>query len=219
MSARKFDALGAIEESGCVLIVRLDDAAVALEVARAAITGGVRAIEITYSVPGALELVARLVGENRGADVVIGVGTVLDAHAAHAAILAGARLLVSPNLNRGMLEVANRYQAVSLSGAFTATEVVDSLDAGADYVKIFPAELGGPAYARTLLAPLPQAPLVPAGGVTIGNVGEWFGAGVAAVGVGSSITKAAAASGDYRLVTAAAEEMIAAIARARPRPA
>lgn len=215
MSARKFDSLRAIEETGCVLIVRLPDGNDALEVARAAIRGGIRAIEITYSVPGALGIVSTLAEEFRTSDVVIGVGTVLDAHAAYAAILAGARLLVSPNLNRGMLEVANRYQAVSLSGAFTPTEVVDSLESGADYVKIFPAEFGGPQFAKTILAPLPQAPLVPAGGVTVGNVHEWFAAGVAAVGVGSSVTKAAAGSGDYGRVTAAAREMIAAIARAR----
>lgn len=215
MSARKFDDLSVIEETGCVLIVRLPAAADALEVARAAIAGGIRAIEITYSVPGALDIVRTLVEEHRGRPVVIGVGTVLDAYAAHAAILAGARLLVSPNLDRGMLQLANRYQAVTLSGAYTATEVVDSLEAGADYVKIFPAEFGGPAYARTLLAPLAQAPLVPAGGVTVDNVHEWFSAGVAAVGVGSAITKAAAGAQDYRAVTAAAEEMIAAITSAR----
>ena len=215
MSRRKFDDLRAIEETGCVLIVRLPDGEDALEVARAAIDGGIRAIEITYSVPGALDIVRTLADENRGRDVLVGVGTVLDEHAAYAAILAGARMLVSPNLDPGMLRLADRYQAVTVGGAFTATEVVGSLEAGADYVKIFPAELGGPDYARTLLAPLPQAPLVPAGGVTVANAADWFAAGVAAVAVGSSITKAAAGTGDYRAVTAAAEDMLAAIAHAR----
>lgn len=211
----KLDVLNAIHTTGAVLIVRLDSAQEALDVSRAAIAGGIRALEITLSVPNALEIVRTLSDEYESQGVAVGAGTVLDAQAAFASVQAGARILVSPNLNRGMLQTANRYQAVSISGAYTPTEIVDTMEAGADIVKLFPTDAVGPGYVRTLRAPLPQAPLLPAGGVTPENVGDWFAAGVVAVGVGSYVTKAARADGDLRKVTAAASEFLAAIAAAR----
>jgi 2-dehydro-3-deoxyphosphogluconate aldolase/(4S)-4-hydroxy-2-oxoglutarate aldolase len=140
---------------------------------------------------------------------------VLDAEAAFASISAGARLLVSPQFNPKMIAAGNRYQAVTASGAFTPTEVVNTLEAGADIIKLFPAELGGPSYVKTILAPLPQAPIMPSGGVTPANVGAWFGAGVTAVGVGSFVTKAARNDGDYGLVARAAQTFLTAIDEAR----
>jgi 2-dehydro-3-deoxyphosphogluconate aldolase/(4S)-4-hydroxy-2-oxoglutarate aldolase len=211
----KYDVLSAIHATGAVLIVRLDSAGEALEVSRAAIAGGIRALEITLSVPRALEVVRTLSDEFESEGVAVGAGTVLDGHAAFASVQAGARILVSPNLNREMLATANRYQAVSISGAYTPTEIVDTMEAGADIVKLFPTDTVGPGYVRTVRAPLPQAPILPAGGVTPANVGDWFAAGVLAVGVGSHITKAARADGDYGRVTAAAAEFLAAIAAAR----
>lgn len=211
----KLDVLNAIHTTGAVLIVRLDSAQEALDVSRAAIAGGIRALEITLSVPNALEIVRTLSDEYESQGVAVGAGTVLDAQAAFASLQAGARILVSPNLNRGMLQTANRYQAVSISGAYTPTEIVDTMEAGADIVKLFPTDAVGPGYVRTVRAPLPQAPLLPAGGVTPENVGDWFAAGVVAVGVGSYVTKAARADGDLRKVTAAASEFLAAIAAAR----
>ncbi|HEY8719312.1 bifunctional 4-hydroxy-2-oxoglutarate aldolase/2-dehydro-3-deoxy-phosphogluconate aldolase [Pengzhenrongella sp.] len=199
---------------GVLLIVRLDDADEAYEVATAAIAGGIRALEITYSVPNALRVIERLAQENKD-DVVIGAGTVLDAQAAFAAITAGAQMLVSPQLNPEMLAVANRYQAVSISGAFTPTEILNTIEAGADIVKLFPAEFVGPNYVKTVLAPLSQVPILPTGGVNIDNVGDWFSAGATAVGVGSYITKAARATGDYSLVTEAARTFLAAVRDAR----
>lgn len=211
----KFEALDAIVQTGTVLIVRLDNAFEALSVAEAAIAGGVKALEITLSVPGALEVISQLAEKYADQGVVIGAGTVLDAEAAFACISAGARLLVSPNLNPAMIAAANRYQAVTISGAFTPTEIVNSLEAGADIVKLFPAELAGPDYVRTVRAPLPQAPLLPSGGVSPENVKDWFAAGVTAVGVGSYITKAAQKDGDYSRVTRAAETFLAAVKEAR----
>jgi 2-dehydro-3-deoxyphosphogluconate aldolase/(4S)-4-hydroxy-2-oxoglutarate aldolase len=198
-----------------LLIVRLDSAEEALAVSEAAIEGGIRALEITLSVPGALDVISKL-SDRYGRDgVVVGAGTVLDDHAAHACISAGAGLLVSPNLNPAMIETANRYQAVTVSGAFTPSEIVDTMQAGADIVKLFPAEFVGPEYVRTVTAPLPQVPLMPAGGVRPDNVQAWFDAGVVAVGVGSSVTKAARPDGDYRRVTEAAETILQAIGEAR----
>ncbi|WP_328344087.1 bifunctional 4-hydroxy-2-oxoglutarate aldolase/2-dehydro-3-deoxy-phosphogluconate aldolase [Streptomyces violaceus] len=211
----KFHALDAIVRTGALLIVRLDSAEEALAVSEAAIEGGVRALEITLSVPGALEVISKL-SERYGEDgVVVGAGTVLDEQAAHACVSAGANLLVSPNLNPAMIAAANRYQAVTVSGAFTPTEIVDTMQAGADIVKLFPAEFMGPEYVRTVKAPLPQAPLMPAGGVSPDNVKAWFDAGVVAVGVGSSVTKAARPDGDYRRVTEAARTVLRSIEEAR----
>ena len=211
----KFAALDTIVHTGAVLIVRLESAEEAFAVSEAAIAGGIRALEITLSVPGALDVISRLDAKYAGEGILVGAGTVLDAQAAFAAVNAGARMLVSPNLNRGMLELANRYQAVSVSGAFTPTEIVDTMAAGADIVKLFPTEIIGPGYVKTILAPLPQAPILPAGGVTTENVKDWFDAGVTAVGVGSAITKAARVDGDYLRVTHAAETFLTAIANAR----
>ncbi|MFC9129429.1 bifunctional 4-hydroxy-2-oxoglutarate aldolase/2-dehydro-3-deoxy-phosphogluconate aldolase [Streptomyces sp. NPDC057099] len=211
----KFQSLDAIVRTGALLIVRLDSAEEALAVSEAAIEGGVRALEITLSVPGALDVISKL-SERYGKDgVVIGAGTVLDEQAAHACVSAGANLLVSPNLNPAMIAAANRYQAVTVSGAFTPTEIVDTMQAGADIVKLFPAEFMGPEYVRTVKAPLPQAPLMPAGGVSPDNVKAWFDAGVVAVGVGSSVTKAARPDGDYRRVTEAARTVLRSIEDAR----
>ncbi|MCW3158620.1 bifunctional 4-hydroxy-2-oxoglutarate aldolase/2-dehydro-3-deoxy-phosphogluconate aldolase [Micropruina sonneratiae] len=204
----------AIEQTGALLIVRLPSADEALAVARAAVEGGVRALEITLSVPNALGVIRQLTTEF-GDTVTVGAGTVLDAQSAFACIQAGARVLVSPNLNPEMITVANRYQALSISGAFTPTEMVDTMAAGADIVKLFPTGIVGPNYVRTVLEPLPQTPILPAGGANTDNVGDWFDAGVVAVGVGSAITKAARPDGDYARVTAAAKDFLAAIATAR----
>ena len=211
----KFEALRAIHDTGAVLIVRLDSEDEALSVAHAAITGGIKALEITLSVPGAKKIITALSEEYSSQGIVIGAGTVLDAQSAHSCIDAGARMLVSPNLDRGMLEVANRYQAVSISDAFTPTEVVDTHSAGADIVKLFPTEISGPSYLKTVRAPLAQAPILPAGSAHPGNVAEWIDAGAAAIGVGSYVTKAARARGDYSDVTAAARTMLSAISAAR----
>lgn len=211
----KFEVLETIVKSGALLIVRLDSADEAYRVAEAAIEGGIRAVEVPLTVPGALGVIERLTDKYREQGIVIGAGTVLDAEAAFAAVSAGARLLVSPQLNPKMIAAANRYQAVTASGAFTPTEVVNTLEAGADVVKLFPAELGGPSYAKTILAPLPQAPIMPSGGVTPENVSAWFAAGVTAVSVGSFVTKAAQGNGDYGLVAQAARTFLDAINDAR----
>ena len=176
----KFNAVNSITATGAVLIIRTETPEEALLISEAAIAGGFRALEITLSVPGALDVISQLSDRYTSEGVVIGAGTVLDEDAAYASISAGARLLVSPNLNPAMIATANRYQAVTISGAFTPSEIVDTMQAGADIVKLFPAEFVGAEYVRTVLAPIPQAPLMPAGGVTPDNVKDWFNAGVVA---------------------------------------
>lgn len=212
---KKLEVLETIRDSGNVLIVRLDTAEEAYEVASAAAAGGIRALEITLSIPGALSVIHRLVERFAGQDVTFGAGTVLDEHAAWASIQAGAQFLVSPNLNPDMIRVANRYQIATISGAYTPTEILNTAEAGADIVKLFPTEAGGIPYTKAVLAPLAHIPILPAGGVTTANVGDWFDAGVVAVGVGSAITKAGRPDGDMGKVTEAAEGFVAAIARAK----
>jgi len=211
----KFETLETIIRTGALLIARLDSADEAYRVAEAAIEGGIRAVEVPLTVPGALGVIGRLADKYGDQGIVVGAGTVLDAEAAYASISAGARLLVSPQLNPKMIATANRYQVVTASGAFTPTEVLNTLEAGADIVKLFPAELGGPAYVKTILAPLPQAPVMPSGGVSPANVDAWFAAGVTAVGVGSFVTKAAQEDGDYGRVAQAARTFLTAIEDAR----
>lgn len=212
---KKFNNLRKIADTGIVLIIRLDSEQEALAVAEAAVEGGIKALEITMSVPNALHVIQALAEKYREEGVLVGAGTILDAETARAAILAGAELLVSPQLNPEMIKMANRYQAVTISGAFTPTEVLETLEAGADIVKLFPAEVLGPQYVKSVVAPLSQAPIAPTGGVTPQNVHEWLQAGCIGVGVGSYITKAAQKDGDYSKVTAAAKEFLEAVAAAR----
>lgn len=211
----KLDTLRIIEETGAVLIVRLPRADEAERVVDAAVAGGFRAIEVTLSVPGAVELIARLAERHGPNGVAIGAGTVLDGYAAFECIRAGATFLVSPQLNPEMIRVANRYQVVTVSGALTPTEVLDTAEAGADIVKVFPTEGAGIPFVKALLAPLAHVPVLPAGGVTMDNVKEWFAAGVSSVGVGSAVTKAWQSDGDFARVTEAAREFLAAVRAAR----
>jgi 2-dehydro-3-deoxyphosphogluconate aldolase / (4S)-4-hydroxy-2-oxoglutarate aldolase len=207
----KLRTLRTIEESGAVLIVRLPDADTAERVAHAAIEGGFRALEITLSIRGAVDVIRRLAGQYTSEGVAVGAGTVLDGHAAYECVRAGAAFLVSPQLNREMIRVANRYQVPTISGAFTPTELVESAEAGADILKLFPTEGAGIPYAKAVLAPLAHLPIMPAGGVTTGNVAEWFAAGVAGVGVGSAVTKAWESDGDFGRVTDAARDFLEAV--------
>ncbi|MDN3019081.1 bifunctional 2-keto-4-hydroxyglutarate aldolase/2-keto-3-deoxy-6-phosphogluconate aldolase [Paenibacillus sp. BSR1-1] len=212
---RKLENLNKIYESGIVLIIRSESEEEALAVAEAAIQGGIKVLEITMSVPNALNVIRTLANQYRDQGILIGAGTILDAETANAAILAGAELLVSPQLNPEMIKVANRYQAVTISGAFTPKEVIETLEAGADIVKLFPAEVVAPKYVSAIMAPVPQAPIVPTGGVTPQNVHEWLQAGCVAVGVGSFISKAARKDGDYQKVSAAAREFLQAVSEAK----
>jgi 2-dehydro-3-deoxyphosphogluconate aldolase / (4S)-4-hydroxy-2-oxoglutarate aldolase len=211
----KLRTLRTIEESGAILIVRLPDADTAERVAHAAIEGGIRALEITLSIPGAVDLVHRLAAQYAAKRVAVGAGTVLDGQAAYECIRAGATFLVSPQLNPEMIRVANRYQVPTISGAFTPTEILESAEAGADIVKLFPTENADIPYAKAVLGPLAHLPIMPAGGVTTENVQEWFAAGVAGVGVGSAVTKAWQPDGDFTRVTAAAQAFLAAVQDAR----
>lgn len=207
----KFDYLKTIYDSKLVVIIRADSAEEAYKIAEATIQGGAKVLEITYAVPDALEVIKKLSRKYLNKGIVIGAGTVTNAECAMAAILAGANMLVSPNLNPEMIRIANEYQVVTISGAMSPTEIFNTLKYGADIVKLFPADFYGPKYVKTVKAPLPQAPIIPTGGVTPQNISEWISAGCVAVGVGSYITKAHKKDNDYNKISVATNDFIEAI--------
>lgn len=211
---KKFDNMRKIVESGLMVIIRTDNEEEARKIADACIEGGVCALEITTGVPNVLKIIESLAQTYSSKGILIGAGTVLDAETARSAMLAGAEFLVSPNFDADMVRMCNRYQIVSVIGTTSTKEVLEAMEAGADFIKLFPAEILGPQYVKSLRAPLPQVPFVPAGKVTPETVPQWLQAGCVALAAGSYIT-GPAKKGDYQRVTQASREIIAAIAAAR----
>jgi 2-dehydro-3-deoxyphosphogluconate aldolase/(4S)-4-hydroxy-2-oxoglutarate aldolase len=214
MAVGKLQVLSRITESGLVAIVRTDNSKTASCIVEACAAGGVAAIEITFTVPGAAAVIEELAKRYPAAQITLGAGTVLDPETARIAVLAGAQFVVSPCLNTATARMCNRYQIPYLPGAGTIREIVDAMEAGADIIKIFPGETLGPAFVRAAKAPLPQASLMPAGGVNIDNAAEWIAAGSVALGVGGSLT-ASARTGDFKSITDLARRFIAVIREAR----
>lgn len=200
----KQEMFAALKEAGLVAVVRADSAEKAVKIADALVAGGVTALEITYTVPGAGEVIRQLAARFAGTDVLVGAGTVLTAAQAEEAADNGAGFLVSPCLVKEVMEVAARRGLAAMPGAMTVREVVDCLACGAQVVKIFPADLFGPAILKDIHGPLPGVELMPTGGVTADNVGEWIKAGAVCVGVGGKLT-AGAGTGDWAAVTATAK--------------
>ena len=196
-----------------VAIVRAGTLDAALQMAEACIAGGITALEVAFTTPDTLRVIETL-RLRHGPEVLLGAGTVLDPETARLAILAGARFIISPNVNPDIIRLCQRYQVLAMPGAMTPTEIVMALEAGADIVKIFPAEVFGPAYIKALRAPLPQAPLMPTGGVSVDNLGAWFAHGAVAVGIGSSLT-GPAAHGDYPAVATRARAFVDRMAQIR----
>ncbi len=211
----KYETLKCILDCGIIAAIRAPDVERGLNLAEAARRGGITALEITMTVPGALEVIRELVSRYADSEVVIGAGTVLDAETARLAIISGVEFVVGPHLNLGMLRISNRYQKVCIPGAMSVTEVVSAMEHGADAVKIFPASLFGPRIIKAIREPLPQARLIPMGGVNVDNVAEWLEAGAVAVGVGGDLTKEALAKGDYSLTEQKAKQFITRIREAR----
>jgi 2-dehydro-3-deoxyphosphogluconate aldolase/(4S)-4-hydroxy-2-oxoglutarate aldolase len=175
-------------ESGVVAVIRADSGSQLIDVCRALGRGGVAACEITMTTPGALEAIAQASRE-LGEAALIGAGSVLDAETARAAILAGARFVFSPVLNVEVIEMAHRYDCVAVPGALSPTEILTAWTAGADIVKVFPANHFGPQYLRDIHGPMPQIKLTPTGGVDLSTAADWIKAGAVAVGVGSALVK------------------------------
>jgi 2-dehydro-3-deoxyphosphogluconate aldolase/(4S)-4-hydroxy-2-oxoglutarate aldolase len=198
----------AVEAAGVVAIIRMQDAGKLRCVVDALADGGIRAIEVTMTVPRAIEMIAGIAPTLPG-DVVFGAGTVLDADTARRAIEAGARFVVSPVLRRDVIGECHRLNCPAFPGCFTPTEIFDAWEAGADIVKVFPATSLGPAFFTDLRGPLPHVKLMPTGGVSIDNAGDWIRAGAVAVGVGSALLdRKAIADGDYSSITSRARRLV-----------
>ena len=209
------DTLDPILESGIVAIVRSPRSDQLISVARALADGGVRAIEITLTVPNALEVIGE-VARDMGDRILLGAGTVLDPETARAAILAGAEYIVAPTLNLDVIRTCHRYDKPVMPGAFTPTEILAAWEAGADVVKVFPADVGGPNYLKAVLAPLPQVRLMPTGGVDLTTAAAFLKAGACCLGVGSALVdKDAVRSGDFDRIRDLAEKYVRIVREAR----
>ena len=207
-----------IRAIGIIPVVRAQSAGEALTAVDAICAGGIPILEITMTVPGAVTIINELT-KRLGDDALIGAGTVLDAETARQCIDAGARFIVSPSLDVPTIEACRTLRVPVFPGAMTPTEVVTAWKAGADAVKVFPANaVGGAAYLKSLKAPLPQIELVPTGGVSLKNIAEYIAAGALAVGVGADLVDLAAVrNGDAASITAKAREYVAAVNAARGR--
>jgi len=202
-------------DAGAVAVVRLSDSRKLIKVAEAIYNGGVLGIEITTTVPNAIKVIEDATREI-GSRMIIGVGTVLDAETAMKAIDAGAKYVVSPIFKKDVIEIAHKNGVPAMPGAFTPTEIQTAYEAGADIVKVFPADVVGTAFFKGVLAPMPYLKLMPTGGVTPTNAGEWLKAGACAVGVGTALLdKKAIASEKYEVLTDNAKILMESIYKAR----
>src|SRR5579885_1792714 len=173
-------------DCGIVAVVRAPDPAGLVEVVRALADGGVTVAEVTFTVPGAAEVI-RAAKRELGDRVLLGAGTVLDPETARTALLAGAEFVVAPTVNPDVIRLCRRYDKLVMPGAFTPTEILAAWEAGADVVKVFPADVLGPAFFRALRGPLPQVKLMPTGGVDLATADEFLRAGACCLGVGSQL--------------------------------
>ena len=205
--------LAHILEHKLVAIIRGAHPPDLLRIATALHEAGIRTLEITLNSPGALASIAELARAFEGR-LLVGAGTVLDPETARAALLAGARFIISPTLNKKTIRLTRRHGAVSIPGAYTATEILKAYECGGDLIKVFPASAGGPGYFRDLAGPLPFIPLMPTGGVSLANINAFADAGARAFGLGSALvdTRQAVTPESLRQLTARAQQLVAAVA-------
>jgi len=208
--------LSSIVDIGIVPIVRTSSAESAIQAVEAIYRGGIRAAEITMTVPGAIRALEK-VADQFGDKIMLGAGTVLDPETARACMLAGAEFIVTPSLRLSTIEIVQRYSKVISPGAMTPTEVLTAWESGADLVKIFPCgNLGGPKYIKALKGPLPHIEMVPTGGVNLDTAGEFLKAGACAVAVGSELVDGKTIKeGRYDIIEERARQYLAVIAKAR----
>jgi 2-dehydro-3-deoxyphosphogluconate aldolase/(4S)-4-hydroxy-2-oxoglutarate aldolase len=209
------DALKTIFDIGVVAIVRLDSSSQLQAVAEAIQAGGIQAIEFTMTTPGALGTLTEAAKKING-NTILGAGTVLDAETARAAILAGAKFIVAPNLNLEVIATAHRYSVAVIPGALTPTEIITAWDAGADIVKVFPASIGGPELIKALRGPLPQIKMMPTGGVDLNTAAAFIKAGSSAVAVGGNLVdKEVIKRGEFDKITNLAKQYVDIVSQAR----
>ncbi|HPU43617.1 MAG TPA: bifunctional 4-hydroxy-2-oxoglutarate aldolase/2-dehydro-3-deoxy-phosphogluconate aldolase, partial [Dictyoglomaceae bacterium] len=208
------DVLEKIIECGIVAVIRTDSAEDLIDVAKALKEGGVTSIEITMTIPSALEALPK-VKKEVGNEVIMGVGTVLDPETARLAILGGAEFVVSPILNKEIINLCHRYDKIAIPGAYTPTEILTAWEEGADVVKLFPADTLGPKYIKAIHGPMPYVKISPTGGVSLENAGEFIKAGACFVGVGGNLVdKKVIAEKKFEILTERAKQYVEEIKKA-----
>ena len=211
----RVETVRAIEACGVVAVIRLKEPEKLKAVVDALGEGGARALEVTMTVPGAIQLIEQL-APTLPKGFLLGAGTILDAETARLAILAGARFVVGPVFRPEVVAMCHRYDVAAMPGCFTPTEILAAWETGADIVKVFPATALGPGFFKDVRGPLPQVKLMPTGGVTLDNAGEWIAAGAVAVGVGTALLDGAAIkAGHYAVIAENARKIVANVAAAR----
>lgn len=204
-----------LAEAGVISVIRVRSADAVRPIVRALLAGGITALEITMTVPGAIETIEELATELPDG-AWIGAGTVLDGETARRAVRAGARFIVSPIFNRDVLDAAHELGAAAIPGCFTPTEIAAAARAGADLVKLFPAGVLGYGFIKDVLAPMPHVKLVPTGGVTLSNAPDWIRAGAVAVGIGSALIDARLdRHADFSAIEQTARALVSAVRAAR----
>lgn len=203
-----------ITDVGVVAVIRANNSEEAIKISEACIEGGIPAIELTFTVPGAHEVIKTLNERFTHDELILGAGTVLDSETARLAILNGATYIVSPHFDLETAKLCNRYQIPYMPGCLTITEMVTAMEAGCDIVKLFPGSSFGPGYVKAVKGPLPQANIMPTGGVSLDNIAEWIKNGVVAVGVGGELTRPAS-TGDYKQVALNAKAFVEKVKEAR----
>ena len=207
--------LSRIVNSGVVAVLRAPSPEMLAEVADALLAGGVEAIEVTFTVPGAHRVIEE-VADRLGDKVLLGAGTVLDPQTARTALLAGAEFIVAPTVNLEVIRLCHRYDKVVMPGALTPTEVLTAWEAGADVVKVFPSDLTGPKYLKALHGPLPQVRLLPTGGVNLKTAADFLRAGACALGIGGALVEAkAVAAGDMDRIESLARRYVEIVSSTR----
>ncbi|KXT63462.1 bifunctional 4-hydroxy-2-oxoglutarate aldolase/2-dehydro-3-deoxy-phosphogluconate aldolase [Lactococcus petauri] len=204
---QRAELLEKVIKSGVVSVVRADSAEDAVKIVEAVVDGGIKSIELTYSVPRANDVIADLVATYAGTDVMIGAGTVLEATSARLAIIAGAQFIVSPTFNKEVAKICNLYQIPYIPGVMTPLEAQTAMEYGSELIKLFPGDIAGAAMIKDLKGPFPYINVMPSGGVNESNVAEWFKVGATAVSAGGGVT-APALTGDFAGVKVNAEKFM-----------
>lgn len=214
MAMKRIETIQRIIEAGVVAVIRAESKEQGIKVIDAVKKGGIKALEITMTVPGAVDIIKEISEIYKDEDVIIGAGTVLDPETARACILAGARYIVSPCLNIETIKLCNRYRVPIIPGIMTVKEAVEALEYGTEILKVFPGNAYGPSIISSFKGPIPQGNFMPTGGVKLDNIKDWIKAGAVAVGTGSDLTKGAK-TGNYELVTETAAKFIEEVRKAR----
>ena len=211
---KRMQTIQQLIDGGVVAVVRAADKDAAMKVTKAITDGDIKAIEITMTVPGAIDVIKELVNVYENSDVIIGAGTVLDPETARLCILAGAKFIVSPYFSLETVKLCNRYRVPVMPGVMTVKEAVEALESGAEVIKVFPGNAFGPSIISAFRGPLPQGNFMPTGGVNLDTVKDWIKKGAVMVGTGGDLTKGAE-TGDFEKVTLTARRFVEEVKKAR----